>query len=195
MLNAFQKDAQRWVIPSRIADPSEITLLKTLKLLWAYPPLQAMLLFRAGQWCRRKHIPAIPGMCQRLITLFYGLEITIGADIGGGLYIPHPVGMVIAPERIGEYCSIISSVTIGMRNEWKFPRIGSHVFIGAGARVLGDVEIGDGAQIGANAVVIHDIPAGATAVGIPAKVVRAASPQSEAGLEPEKEPEHAAVAA
>ena len=59
-----------------------------------------------------------------------------------------------------------------MRNEWKFPVIGDEVFIGAGARVLGDIQIGDGAKIGANAVVIRDVPANATAVGIPAKVIQ-----------------------
>lgn len=75
------------------------------------------------------------------------------------------------PKRIGRNCSVIANVTIGMRNEWVFPEIGNDVFIGAGARVLGGITLGDQAVIGANAVVIHDVPAGATAVGIPAKVV------------------------
>jgi serine O-acetyltransferase len=73
---------------------------------------------------------------------------------------------------MGQNCSIIAAVTIGMRNTWDFPNIGNEVFIGAGARVLGNINIGDGAVIGANAVVISDIPAGATAVGIPARVTK-----------------------
>ena len=59
-----------------------------------------------------------------------------------------------------------------MRNEWLFPTIGDNVFIGVGARILGDITVGDNAKIGANAVVLHDIPAHATAVGIPARVIK-----------------------
>ena len=97
------------------------------------------------------------------------------ANIGGGLYIAHPSGTVISVEEMGNNCSIIASVTIGMRNEWSFPRIGDNVFIGAGARVLGSIDVGDEAVIGANAVVINDVPAGATVVGIPARIVRGRS--------------------
>ncbi len=177
MRATFRKDAQRWVIPSKIADPAQVTLGVTLKLLWQYLPLQAMLFFRMGAWAHQKHIPLFPGLCQRLIYFLYGLDITIGAPIGGGLYVPHPVGTVIAPQSMGENCSVIASVTIGMRNEWKFPRIGNNVFIGAGARVLGDIQIGDDCMIGANAVVVKDVPAGATAVGIPAQVIKIREPQ------------------
>ena len=117
-------------------------------------------------------VPFFPGFLQRLIYRRYGLEIPSGADIGGGLYIAHPVGTVIMPGRIGRNCSIIASVTIGLRNEWAFPDIGDNVFIGAGARVLGGIRVGDDVSVGANAVVIHDLPDGATVVGIPARVIR-----------------------
>ena len=112
------------------------------------------------------------GFTQRILYRWFGLEISPGADIGGGLYIAHPIGTVISVERMGQNCTIIAGVTIGMRNSFEFPRIGDNVFIGAGARILGNIEIGDDAVIGANAVVIHDVPAGGTAVGIPAKVIR-----------------------
>jgi serine O-acetyltransferase len=173
MIKQFKQDAGRWIIPSHIVSPEQITFKMVLKLLWQYLPLQAMLLFRLGAWFHRKKIPLFPGMLQRLICILYGLEIAVGADIGGGLYIPHTVGTVIAPRKIGENCSIIAAVTIGMRTEYAFPNIGDGVFIGAGARVLGGIQIGDGAVIGANAVVISDIPPGATAVGIPARVIGA----------------------
>jgi len=81
------------------------------------------------------------------------------------------VGTVIAPRRIGRNCSIIAAVTIGMRTERAFPDIGDDVFIGAGARVLGGIRIGDRVVIGANAVVIQDVPDGATAVGVPARII------------------------
>lgn len=100
----------------------------------------------------------------------FGLEIW--GDIGGGLYIAHTVGCIVAVERLGENCTIIAAVTFGMRNERGFPTIGDNVLVGAGARILGNVTIGNNAKIGANAVVLQDVAANATAVGIPAKVIK-----------------------
>jgi serine O-acetyltransferase len=170
MFELFRQDVQRWIVPQQVADPSQVTLVRTLRLLWTHMPLRAMLWFRFGSWCKRKGIPILPGAVQRYIYRYFGLEISPGADIGGGLYIAHPVGTVIAVRRMGRNCSIIAAVTLGMRNKWEFPQIGDDVFIGAGARVLGPVRVGHGARIGANAVVIDDVPEGATAVGIPARV-------------------------
>ncbi len=110
-------------------------------------------------------------MIQRHLYHAYGLDIVIGSEIEGGFYVAHPVGTVIAVDRIGRNCSIIASVTLGLRNDRAFPVVGDGVFIGAGARILGGVHIGDGARIGANAVVISDVPAGATAVGVPARIM------------------------
>ena len=103
----FKMDAARWVIPQQVVDLSQVTFGRTLKLLFWHPPLQAMMWFRFGSWCRLKHIP-LGGLIQLLIFYFYGLEIKIGADYGGGLYIAHPIGTVIAADKIGENCSIIS---------------------------------------------------------------------------------------
>ncbi|MEZ4593163.1 MAG: serine acetyltransferase [Chloroflexota bacterium] len=174
MFHLFRRDAQRWLAIEPGSDPSTITALTIVRLLWRHMPLRAMLWFRLGSWLKWKRIPLLPGVIQRYLYRFFGLEIIVGAQIGGGLYIAHPIGTVIAAEKMGENCSIIASVTIGMRNEWAFPKIGDNVFIGAGARVLGDIYVGDDAVIGANAVVIKDVPKGATVVGIPAKVVRLA---------------------
>jgi len=175
MLKLFKQDAQRWVIPQQVADPSAVTLMTTLKFLFRHMPLRAMFWFRFGSWCKQKSIPFLPGFFQRLIYKQYGLEISVGGDIGGGLYIAHPIGCVLMVNRMGTNCSIIAGITLGMRNEYAFPTIGDDVFIGAGARVLGGIQVGDGAVIGANAVVIKDVPAQATVVGIPARVVRIAS--------------------
>ncbi|MBX0328838.1 serine acetyltransferase [Oscillochloris sp. ZM17-4] len=172
MFEDFTQDARRWIEPSNINEGAPVSLWLMLRLLFRYMPLRAMAWFRFGCWCKQHRIPYLPGFTQRQIYSRYGLEILVGAEIGGGLYIAHPIGVVVSPKRMGRNCSIIAAVTIGMRNTWDFPQIGDEVFIGAGARVLGAITIGDGAVIGANAVVISDLPAGATAVGIPARITR-----------------------
>jgi serine O-acetyltransferase len=172
MRTLLNQDALRWAY---LGQPMEERLLSGKEmqaLLYRHLPLRAMAWFRLGTWFKQREIALLPGFTQRLIYRRFGLEIQVGAPIGGGLYVAHPIGTVIAPQRIGRNCSIIAAVTIGMRNEWAFPDIGDDVFIGAGARVLGGIRIGNGVQIGANAVVTHDLPDGATAVGIPAHVTR-----------------------
>ena len=180
MFELFLHDAGRWAVPGEIADPSTLTFRRVVVLLFRHMPLRAMLWFRIGSWCKERGIPGVPGLMQRHIYSAHGLEILIGAEIGGGLYIAHPIGTVISVKRMGRNCSIIAAVTIGMRNEWKFPEIGDEVFIGAGARVLGGITIGDHAVIGANAVVIHDVVKGVTVVGIPARAVQSNGTRVEA---------------
>jgi serine O-acetyltransferase len=166
----FLMDAARWVKPGKVVPTTTLTPLRLLALLWRYLPLQIMAWFRFGSWCKRRRIPGAVTIVQQILYLVYGVQIRVGAPIGGGLYIAHPIGCVIVPERMGTNCSIIAACTIGMRNEWEFPHFGNDVFVGAGARVLGAVRLGDGAKIGANAVVIEDVPAGATVVGVPGRV-------------------------
>jgi serine O-acetyltransferase len=105
-------------------------------------------------------------------------SVVTGADIplntwalGEGLELPHPNGVVIHPDtEIGENCRIFQQVTLGTGPIAGVPRVGSHVHIGAGAKIIGGVSIGDGAVIGANSVVVSDVPAGMTAAGIPAEL-------------------------
>jgi serine O-acetyltransferase len=172
MYDLLRQDATRYVVLSKFAPIEDITPKVLLQLLHRHMALRAIAWFRLGSQLKQKGVRFFPAFIQRLIYSWYGLEILVGAPIGGGLYIAHPIGAVISPRSIGKNCSIIAAVTIGMRNEWDFPRIGDNVFIGAGARVLGGISIGDGAAIGANAVVINDVPPGTTAVGIPARIVR-----------------------
>jgi serine O-acetyltransferase len=108
---------------------------------------------------------------HRFWSAVTGAEIPLNCQIGGGLLLPHPNGVVIHPAaRIGPNCLIFQQVTIGTRDSSATPSIGAHVDIGAGAKILGAVTIGDHALIGANAVVLQDIPAGASAIGVPAKI-------------------------
>ncbi|MEQ1599207.1 MAG: serine acetyltransferase [Methylotenera sp.] len=117
-------------------------------------------------------IKRIAVLRHRFWSVITGAEIPLNCHIGGGLLIPHPNGIVIAPNAIiGPNCLIFQQVTIGARSESGVPEIGGHVDIGAGAKILGKVKIGDHVSIGANAVVIHDVPTGKTAVGVPAKII------------------------
>lgn len=123
--------------------------------------------YRFACWCQEKRVPGLYGVTIRWIYFRFGLEIW--GDIDGGLYIAHPIGTVVAVNRMGKNCSVIAAATLGMRNKPIFPTLGDDVFIGAGARILGDITIGNGAKVGANAVVVHDVEADTTVVGIPAK--------------------------
>lgn len=99
-------------------------------------------------------------------------DIDPRASLGTRLMLPHPNGVVIHEDAVvGDDCMIMQQVTIGMIQEGRVPRIGDRVYIGAGAKIIGAVTVGDGARIGANAVVTRDVPPDATAVGIPARVI------------------------
>ena len=125
---------------------------------------------RAGPWhmlmrriARARHI---------FWSIITQSDINPCATIGSGLKLPHPIGVVIHEDAvIGDDCMIMQLVTVGMIDTGEVPSVGNNVYVGAGAKIIGRVEIGDGARIGANAVVVDDVPQGRTAVGIPAKLL------------------------
>ncbi|MBY0456624.1 MAG: hypothetical protein K2V38_04750, partial [Gemmataceae bacterium] len=134
----------------------------------------AMIWYRLMQWARRWRIAPLELLFNRCNTIFCGCIIGRGAEFGPGFVLVHCIGVVInGSVRGGAGVKIEHQVTIGAEKR-QSPTLGDGVFIGAGAKIIGPVSIGDGAKIGANAVVLTDIPARATAVGIPAKVVRIA---------------------
>ena len=109
---------------------------------------------------------------HRFWSAVTGADIPLNSRIGGGLLIPHPNGIVVYPgAEIGPNCLLFQQVTIGYA-DGGVPKLGGHVDVGAGAKLIGPITIGDHARIGANAVVMIDVPAGATAVGIPARIVK-----------------------
>lgn len=111
---------------------------------------------------------------HRFWSAVSGADIPLSCQIAGGLLLPHPNGVVIHPGAcIGPNCLIFQQVTLGTRGSTEAPVLEGHVDIGAGAKLLGGIRIGEHAQIGANAVVLNDIPSGTSAVGAPAKVVPA----------------------
>ena len=106
-------------------------------------------------------------------SLVSGSNIAPGAVIARSVRFPHLNGVVIhATSRVGEDCIIMQQVTLGQLASGDGPQVGRGVYIGAGAKVLGPITIGDGARIGANAVVLADVPPRATVIGIPARIVR-----------------------
>ena len=108
---------------------------------------------------------------HRLWSIVTGADIPLGTRIGGGLLLPHPNGVVLHVDAVlGPNCLIFQQVTIGAGSSG-VPVLGGHVDVGAGAKLLGSVRVGDHTLIGANAVVLMDVPAGCTAVGIPAAIV------------------------
>lgn len=167
----FVLDAARWVRPEEVAEPSEVTSLVMAKLLFRYPPLRAMAWFRLATLAQERRVKFLPSHLQRRILRLYGLELVPGAVIGGGLYIAHPAGCTLVVESVGTNVSMMGSNTFGRLTEPRWPRVGDRAFIGTGARILGAITVGDDAVVGANAVVLIDVPAGARAVGVPARVL------------------------
>lgn len=111
-------------------------------------------------------------LLHRFWSVASGADIPLGSRIGGGLVLPHSQGVVVHPDaEVGVNCLLFQGVTIGYGPKPGLPTLGGHVDVGAGAKILGGIHIGDDAKIGANAVVITDVPAGATAVGVPARIL------------------------
>jgi serine acetyltransferase len=141
---------------------------------------QALVLSRIGSAARRLRIPLAGTVIRRVQTALFGMEIARDAVLGEGVVFVHTVGIVIGGDtRVGDRVVFLGSNTLGSIEQRGYPRIGNDVIIGAGARILGPVTVGDGAVIGANAVVLIDVPAGAVAVGVPA-VVRPRARSSDA---------------
>jgi serine O-acetyltransferase len=136
----------------------------------------AMIYYRLMQWSRRWHLFPLEMFFNKLSAVCCNCIIGRGAEFGPGLVLIHSTGVVINGQvKGGSNIYIEHQVTIGAERR-SSPIIGNDVFIGAGAKIIGAVTIGDGARIGANAVVVDDAPPYSTVVGIPAKVVRVRTP-------------------
>ena len=140
-----------------------------------YPGFHALLVHRLAHslWrARLRWLARVVSHCGRFLT---GIEIHPGAQIGRRFFIDHGMGVVIGETaEIGNDCTLYHGVTLG-GTSWhkgkRHPTLGNGVVLGAGAKVLGPITVGDGARIGSNAVVVKNVPPGATAIGIPARIV------------------------
>lgn len=151
-------------------DPAARSKLEALLL---YPCIHVEIAHRLSHFLYKHKWFFLARLISQIARFFTGIEIHPGATIGKGLCIDHGMGVVIGETaEIGDDVLIYHGVTLGGTGKDKgkrHPTIGNGVVIGAGAKVLGPIKVGDNAKIGANAVVVKDVPEGATAVGIPAK--------------------------
>ena len=147
----------------------------TWEVITCYPGFHALLIHRLAHafWrVKLRWLARFTSHCSRFLT---GIEIHPGAKIGRRAFIDHGMGVVIGETaELGDDCTLYHGVTLG-GTTWnkgkRHPTLGRGVVIGAGAKVLGPISVGDGARIGSNAVVVKDVPPGATAVGIPARII------------------------
>jgi serine O-acetyltransferase len=135
---------------------------------------QALVAYRLGHALAARRVPVLPAVCRRWAIAYCSVDILPRAAIGGGCILAHGLGTVIGGYSvIGEDCTLLQGVTLGEArfDEIDYPRVGDRVTIGAGATLLGGITVGDDALIAAGAVVVADVPAGATVAGVPARVV------------------------
>ena len=138
-----------------------------------------MILFRVREWARRRPSAFVPGLCDRLMEIMHGTQISRGVQLGTGVYFPHGDAHIHGATTIGDCVIIGVNAGIGLRGSFfgndmgtQGPTIGAYTRVGTGAKLLGAITIGERAVIGAGAVVIADVPEAATVVGVPARVVR-----------------------
>lgn len=150
----------------------------TFEVLTCYPGVHALMFHRLAHGAWRRQWFWLGRFISHVSRFFTGIEIHPGAVIGRRVFIDHGMGVVIGETaEIGDDCTIYQAVTLGgtslYRGTKRHPTLGKGVVVGAGAKVLGGFTVGDGAKIGSNAVVVKPVPAGATAVGNPARIIDA----------------------
>ncbi|WP_447956262.1 serine O-acetyltransferase [Vreelandella sp. EE7] len=158
-----------------------------LEVLTNYPGLHALLLHRGAHWLWKKNLKWLARTISTFARALTGIEIHPGATIGRRFFIDHGMGVVIGETAlVGDNVTLYQGVTLG-GTSWnkgkRHPTLGDGVIVGAGAKILGPFTVGAGAKVGSNAVVTKEVPAGATVVGIPGKVVQRPDPDVEAAPE------------
>ncbi|WP_151447626.1 serine O-acetyltransferase [Lacisediminimonas profundi] len=157
------------------------------EVLTCYPGLHAIVMHRWAGWCWARDLRWMGRFISHIGRVLTGIEIHPGATIGRRVFIDHGMGVVIGETaEVGDDCTIYQGVTLGgtslSKGAKRHPTLARGVIIGAGAKVLGSFTVGEEAKIGSNAVVVKEVPAGATAVGNPARIIQkeTQSPRDEA---------------
>ena len=148
----------------------------TWEILTCYPGLHAIYIHKLARWCWLRGLRWLGRFISHLGRGLTGIEIHPGAKIGCCVFIDHGMGVVIGETaEVGDGCTIYQGVTLGgtslYRGTKRHPTLGAGVVVGAGAKILGGFTVGEGARIGSNSVVVKEVPAGATVVGVPGRIV------------------------
>ena len=168
---------------ARERDPAATS---TIEVIFTYPGFQARQLHRLAHILHQRRIPVLPRLISHFNRLFTGIEIHPGAEIGSGLFIDHGMGVVIGETSIiGDNCHLYQGVTLGgtsTKREKRHPTLKDNVSVGAGAKLIGAITVGENASIGAGSVVVTNVPPNATVVGVPGHIVAFRDPGSDTVL-------------
>ena len=150
----------------------------TFEIITTYPGVHAIVMHHVTHWLWHQNAKWLARFLAALARWLTGIEIHPGAKIGRRFFIDHGMGVVIGETaEIGDDCTLYHGVTLG-GTSWnkgkRHPTLGKNVVVGAGAKILGPITIGDGGRVGSNAVIVKDVPPGATVVGVPGRVVHQA---------------------
>ena len=175
LIDGVASEIRRDLAAARSRDPAAAGV-TSLEILATWPGVQALLAHRLAHALWGSRVPLFPRLIAAIARSVTGVEIHPAAQIGGGLLIDHGMGVVIGETaQIGDDVTIYQGVTLGgtgFATGKRHPTVEDEVTVGAGARLLGPITVGHGAKIGANTVVIHDVPANSTVVGNPGHPVR-----------------------
>ena len=179
LLKSIARDIQA----ARERDPAATN---ALEVILTYPGFHARQLHRLAHALHAQRVPVLPRLISHFGRFFTGIEIHPGAKIGEGLFIDHGMGVVIGETtEIGDNCHIFQGVTLGgtsTKREKRHPTLKDNVQVGAGAKLIGAITVGENASIGAGSVVVTNVPPNATVVGVPGHVVAYRDPGSDTVL-------------
>jgi len=154
-------------------DPAATSMLEVVL---TYAGFHALLAYRISHWLKTMGVPFLPRVISQLARWLTGVEIHPSAKIGTGFFIDHGMGVVIGETaEIGDYVTLFQGVTLGGTGKERgkrHPTLGNHVVVGAGAKILGGITIGDNVKIGANSVVLKSVAANSTVIGVPGRVIK-----------------------
>ena len=173
MLEAIRRDIRA----ARERDPAAPT---TLQVIFAYPGVHAIWCHRINHWLWQRGAKLAARITAEITRILTGVEIHPGAVLGPGLFIDHATGVVIGETaEVGEDVTLYHGVTLGGSGRdtgKRHPTIGDRVIIGAGAKILGAIKVGDDSRIGANAVVVKEVPSSSVVIGVPGQVISRSRP-------------------
>jgi serine O-acetyltransferase len=175
VLEAIRRDIRA----AKERDPAAPT---TLQVVFAYPGVHAIWCHRINHWLWQRGAKLAARITAEITRILTGVEIHPGAVLGAGLFIDHATGVVIGETaEVGEDVTLYHGVTLGGSGRdtgKRHPTIGDRVIIGAGAKILGAIKVGDDSRIGANAVVVKEVPSSSVVIGVPGQVISRSRPGS-----------------